>query len=94
VVYITDGEPKQIHIGRTTIKFKPTTHKKLAMKGKISSLVIQALEELGTEVEEKIKQKIKSLLQQEDPKLLMADIKLAPVKISDFLVTLMKEDKA
>ena len=46
LVYITDGENRQIKIGKTTIKFKATTPKKMALEGQLSSLVILALDEL------------------------------------------------
>ncbi|MBI4945253.1 MAG: hypothetical protein HY840_02495 [Bacteroidetes bacterium] len=92
LVYITDGTPRQIKIGKTTIKFKATTRKKLALEGEISSLIVQALEELGTKnIEPGTKQRIKELLLKEDQKKLMSDIKLAPVQISDYLYSLLKE---
>ena len=93
LVYLTDGALKQIKIGNTIIKFKPTTPKKLSLKGKLSSLIIQALEELGTKnLDKQTIKRIKELLQKEDPKKLANDIKLAPVQISDFLFTLLKEN--
>lgn len=92
LVYITDGQARVIKIGKSTIRFKPTTPKKLVMEGKLSSLIIQALEELGTENLEPITvKKIKELLYKEDRKKLMNDIKLAPANISDFLFSLLKE---
>lgn len=47
ITYVTDGEPRKISIDNHTIIFKSTTQKKLSMKGQISSLVIQALEDVG-----------------------------------------------
>jgi predicted transcriptional regulator of viral defense system len=92
LVYITDGAPRLIKIGKTTIKFKATSRKKLALKGTISSLIVQALEELGTKnIELSTKQRIKELLLKEDKKKLMNDIKLAPVRISEYLYSLLKE---
>ena len=35
LVYITDGVSRQLKIGRTTIRFKGTTAKKLSMKGEL-----------------------------------------------------------
>src|SRR5574344_1529338 len=49
VVYLTDGIPRKIKYGNRTIKFKKTAPKNLAMKGKISSLVIAALKQIGKE---------------------------------------------
>ncbi len=92
-VYLTDGAPKTIKIGKTTVIFKSTTPKKLAMQGEISGLLIQALEELNVkDVDDNTKKKIKDLLQKEDRKKLMNDIRNAPARISDFLVTLLKEE--
>ena len=93
LVYLTDGPARIIRIGKNTIRFKPTTPKKLALEGKLSSLIIQALEELGTEnLEPNIKQRIKELLFKEDRKKLLKDIKIAPAPISDFLFSLLKEE--
>lgn len=92
LVYLTDGALKQLKIGKTTIKFKPTTAKKLSLKGPLSSLIIQALEELGTEhIEDTTKKRIKELLHKEDKKKLLSDMKLAPAKVSDYLFLLLKE---
>jgi hypothetical protein len=94
LVFITDGSPKQIRIGKTIIKFKATTPRKLSYKGMISGLVIQAIDEIGTDgVDPEIRQKLIGQLKKEDPKILMGDMKLAPAKISDFLFSLLKEAK-
>lgn len=37
---------RKINIGKTQISFKPATARKMALKGALSSLVIQAVEEL------------------------------------------------
>lgn len=93
LVYLTDGPARIVRIGKNTIKFKPTTPKKLSMEGKLSSLIIQALEELGTEnLDPNIKHRIKELLFKEDHKKLLKDIKLAPANISDFVFALLKEE--
>ena len=47
IVLLTDGSPREIKVGKRTIKFKKTTPKNLLAKGKISRLVIQALKEIG-----------------------------------------------
>lgn len=92
LVYLTDGALKQIKIGKTIIKFKPTTPKKLSLQGKLSSLIIQALEEIGTEnLDRSTIERIKELLKKEEPKKLLADLKLAPTRISEFLFSLLKE---
>jgi len=86
LVFLTDGAARIIRIGKRTIKFKKTTPKNLLAKGEISSLVIQALREIGinriTEEEEK---KIIGLLKKENYKDLLQDIKLAPVWIQKIM---------
>ena len=79
VVYYTDGSARKIEVGNRTIKFKKTAPKNLATIGKISTLVIQALKEIGkdnaTEHEIEI---ILNQLKKEDPYRLAHDIKFAP----------------
>ncbi len=86
IVLLTDGSPREIKVGKRTIKFKKTTPKNLSAKGKISKLVIQALKEIGlnnqTPIEE---ERIIELLKKEDPKHIMHDIKLAPVWIQKIM---------
>lgn len=91
-VYITDGHDREFMLGKLRIKFKSTTPKRLMRKGKISSLVIQALEEIGTgKIDTITYNKIKELLKKEDPKLLKHDLQLAPVKVNNFIVNIMKD---
>ena len=93
-VYITDGHARQFTLGKLQIKFKPTTSKKLSRKGKISSLVIQALEELGTDsIDISTQEKIKYLLLKEDPRILKEDLKLSPVKVGNYIFKLLKDTK-
>ena len=79
VVYYTDGSARKIDLGKRKIIFKKTSPRNLASIGKISTLVIQALREIGkdkvTEAEIKI---ILEHLKNEEPYRLEHDIKLAP----------------
>ncbi len=79
VVYYTDGSARKIDLGKRKIIFKKTSPKNLATIGKISTLVIQALKEIGkdkiTENEIKI---ILEHLKKEEPYRLEHDIRLAP----------------
>ncbi|MBN2350234.1 MAG: hypothetical protein JXJ22_15450, partial [Bacteroidales bacterium] len=71
LVFLTDGAPRIIKVGKRTIKLKKTTPKNLKAKGKISSLVIQALREIGkNKATGDELQKITTLLRQEDKKAL------------------------
>lgn len=88
-VYITDGQAREIKVGKGGIKFKPTTPKKFGMKGPISSLVIQALEELNlSQITPEMATRIRELLDKETPENLMEDIKLASAKVNDMLINL------
>lgn len=85
-VYLTDGSPRSIQIGNRTIKFKRTAPKNLKAKGEISSLVIQALKEIGKgNITEQQKEKIIDLLKKEKPEYLNHDIRLAPVWIQEVM---------
>ena len=92
LVYLTDGARRLIKIGKTTIKFKPTTPKKLSLQGELSSLIIYALDEIGTDkLEVETKKRIKELLLKEDKKKLLNDMKLTSARISDFIFLLLNE---
>jgi len=88
LVFLTDGAARTIKVGKRTIKLKRTTPKNLMAKGKISSLVIQALREIGKDKasQTELKQIIK-LLKEDDCQLLKHDIKLAP----EWIKQIMKE---
>jgi hypothetical protein len=94
LVYITDGPPRRLKIGKMEVKFKATSHKKLATVGEISALVIQALGELDVKhIDSDTKAKIKSLLLKEDPKILKHDLGLASGRVHDYIVKLLYTDK-
>jgi hypothetical protein len=94
LVYITDGPPRRLKIGKMEVRFKATSHKRLATVGEISALVIQALGELDVKhIDLHTETKIKSLLLKEDPKKLKHDLGLAPVKVHDYIVRLLNTDK-
>lgn len=87
MVFLTNGTKKNINIGKSSIIFQPTTSKKLAMLGSISSLLFLGLEELDLKQLSKSEiEKIISLLKKEDTEKLKHDLKLAPTKISDFVI--------
>lgn len=49
VVFLTDGPSRTVKIGTTTIQLRRTTPKNMAMAGRLSGLLVQALRELGKE---------------------------------------------
>jgi hypothetical protein len=87
-VYLTDGTPRKLMIGKIPLIFKKTTPKNLATKGKISGLAIQALKSIRKDrITDDEVDKVVSLLKRENPQHLAHDIKLAPVWIKEIMRT-------
>jgi hypothetical protein len=87
IVYLTDGAPRSIQVGKRSIKFKKTTPKNLLAKGEISSLVIQALREIGkNDVNNEQIARIKELLKKEDSEIVIHDARLAPAWIARIMM--------
>jgi len=86
LVYLTNGASRKIKIGKQKITFKRTTAKKLSTKGQISTLVIQALQELGQKkIDQQVLQQITAVLKNENIKNLTHDVKFAPAWIAKIL---------
>lgn len=79
VVFLTDGPSRTVKIGATTIQLRRTTPKNMAMAGRLSGLLIQALRELGKEnvTPERIEH-LKRSLPLDKRQELLKDIRLAP----------------
>ena len=83
VVFLTDGINRRVQIGKLQIIFKRSTPRNMASAGKISGLVIQALRHLGQRnIDGKIVQKLKQRLSAKDKKLLLSDLRHAPVWVA------------
>lgn len=79
LVFLTDGAPRTIKVGKRTIKLKKTTPRNLMARGPISSLIIQALRDMGKDqVTSEDENRIIQLLRQEESRNLKYDISLAP----------------
>lgn len=90
LVYLTDGSPRTLKVGNLEIKLKTTSPKRLSRKGKISALLIQALEEMDIErIDESTQQKLKELLQQENSQILKHDLSLTSTQINDYIYSLL-----
>ncbi|MBO9614693.1 MAG: type IV toxin-antitoxin system AbiEi family antitoxin domain-containing protein [Dyadobacter sp.] len=86
LVYLTDGAPRKLKIGMQTVVFKATTAKRVAFKGYLTMLVVQALRERGQDrVTERDLKRVKELLQREDERVIRHDLKLAPTWIAKLL---------
>jgi hypothetical protein len=92
VVYLTDGAPRVIKVGKkATVNFKKTTAKNLAFKGKITALIIFALKEIGNgKATESDLHKIKEALSHETYETIIHDAKLAPEWISNIILKFHK----
>ena len=92
LVYITDGAPRTINIGKRTIKFKPGSPRNFAYKGVISGLVVQAFKELGQKkVTDEMITKVKKILAKEKQDIIKHDAKLAPHWIANLFYAVIKE---
>lgn len=86
-IFLTDGAARKIKIGKRTINFKSTVPKNLATKGKISTLVIQALKQIKKDnVDEEILKVIYNQLKKEERENIIHDSKLAPAWIREILL--------
>lgn len=94
VVYLTDGIPRKIKYGNRTIKFKKTAPKNLAMKGKVSSLVIAALKQIGKEnVSQEVELQLTKALKKESLENVKHDAQLAPIWISKLILQLVNNSQ-
>jgi len=86
VVYLTDGSPRKLMIDKFPVVFKKTAPRNLASKGKISTLVIQALKSIRKEriTDDEI-EKVIAHLKRENPQYLAHDIKFAPLWIQEIM---------
>lgn len=92
VVFLTNGSARTIRIGRATLRFKPTTPKKLAAKDETLFLVIQALLELGPDqITPKILTQLKEILKTVPLSVIRESAKLAPQFIARLLYNLAGE---
>jgi hypothetical protein len=86
LIFLTNGTFKKIQFDKSELIFKPTTSKKLAMIGEITSLLFLGLEELDLENLTYTEMgKIKTLIEKEDPEKLKHDLRLVSSKVSDFV---------
>jgi len=79
VVFLTDGPSRTVKIGATTLQLRRTTPKNMAMAGRLSGLLVQALRELGKNnvTTERIKH-LKQILPMDKRQELLKDIRLVP----------------
>ncbi|MCA6363877.1 MAG: hypothetical protein IM638_12630 [Bacteroidetes bacterium] len=91
VVFLTDGPPRTVKIGKQIIKFKIISPKLLHVRSETLLLIILSLKETGEKnVTDTMKSKIKELVKHEYEKDIRHDLKLAPRWIGVLINELMK----
>ena len=91
IVYLTDGATRIVKIGKRTITFKKTSPKNLLVKGKLSSLAVQALKSIGrNNVDVETIEKIKAILKNEKKENIKNDAKLSPAWINKMLTNIIQ----
>ena len=78
-VFLTDGPSRTVKIGTMTIKLRQTTARNMAVAGRLSGLLIQALRELGQEqITPKRLMHLKRTIPAEKRRALLKDLRVAP----------------
>ncbi|MDP1835210.1 MAG: DUF6088 family protein [Chlamydiales bacterium] len=79
VVFLTDGPSRTVKIGATTIQLRRTTPKNMAMAGRLSGLLVQALREMGKEnITTERLEHLMRILPLDQRRELLKDIRLVP----------------
>lgn len=92
IVFLTNGSPRKVKIGKNIITFKKVTTKSVSTLGEISTMAIQALKTLGQKkVTSDIISKIQHHLKKENKYYLGNDIKLAPEWIRKIMRPVLEE---
>ncbi len=94
VIYLTDGIPREIEIGKQTIIFKQTAPKIFSYKGEITPLVVSALKEIGKDrATNKDLEQIQKMLKLEPKETIISDAYIAPRWISGIILSLINKSE-
>jgi hypothetical protein len=86
IVFLTDGTPRWIQIGKLQILLKRTTPRNMMTAGKISGLVIQALRHLGQRhVDDHMLKILCRRLSDADKRQILKDVRYASAWIARFM---------
>lgn len=93
-VYLTDGSPREIKIGKRTVRFKRTTPKSFAIKDELLHLIVQAFKEIGQkEVSADFLHRIKPAVKKLTKETIKSQLKYAPVWIQKNINNLYQSTK-
>ena len=91
-VFLTDGRPRNVQIGRRQIVLKHTTTRNMATAGRISGTAIQALRWLGRRhVDDSVVAVLSLHLSDSDKREILNDLRYAPAWIADILRTVARK---
>jgi uncharacterized protein DUF6088 len=94
VVFLTDGSPRRVHLGRQEIILKSTTPRNMATAGRVSGLVIQALRHIGQRhIDDSTVRDLQQRLSDDDKKTLLKDRRYAPRWIADLMEQIARSDR-
>jgi len=95
VVYMTDGSPRKVSIGKRKITFKKASPRNFIYKGKIIPLTVAALKTIGkgNVAPEYIIRLEQLLTQSEDKQVLLNDVNHAPAWIKKILIPLINKNE-
>lgn len=90
-VFLTDGTPRKINLNNgNSILFKRTTPGNLSYKNYALMLIVSGLKELKKKnIDDRIKNRIKDILINENKDALREDLKLAPLWIQEIILPLI-----
>lgn len=92
IVFFTDGRSRIVQVGNQQIVLKRRSSRAMATAGKLSGLIIHALDYLGKNlVDDVVIDRLRAKLTQKDRQTLLDDVRYAPAWISDIMRALATE---
>jgi hypothetical protein len=93
VIFLTDGPPKKLKIGKLEIIFKQATVKNMFAAGSKESLLVQALKFIGKDhIDQNTIQTVKKFLHGTNRREFEKNLQFAPQWIRQILFDIMKDD--
>jgi hypothetical protein len=84
IIYLTDGTPRQVRLGKQQIVLRRTTPRNMATAGRVSGLVIQAMRYLGQRhVNQSMVDQLRRRLGPRERAQLLKDVQFAPAWIGE-----------
>jgi len=95
VIYMTDGSPRKINVGKRKITFKKVSPRNFIYKGKIIPLIVSALKSIGKDnvITEYVIRLEQILTQSESKQILLNDVNYAPTWIKKLLTPLINKNE-